>query len=152
MLTVERAGLSELEIVSQLFDEYRQSYGQTTDLDLARQFLKARMQQDESVILLARLEQQPAGFTQLYPAFSSVSCLPIWILNDLFVREEFRRRAVGQALLAAARELGEANGSKRLSLTTAYDNLPAQKLYEREGWKRDEEFYQYHFEFEGASR
>ena len=128
--------------------QYAEQLEPTSDLELARAFLKARLEKSDSVIFIAHFDKQPAGFTQLYPSFSSVSCLPIWILNDLFVREEFRRRTVGQALLAAARELGEGNGSKRLSLTTAYDNLPAQKLYEREGWNRDQEFYQYHLEFD----
>jgi RimJ/RimL family protein N-acetyltransferase len=33
--------------------------------------------------------------------------------------------------------------SRGLFLRTATDNLPAQRLYERCGWVRDEKFYRY---------
>lgn len=82
----ERAGL-----IAPLFDAYRQFYGQTPDLEGARQFLFERLQGGESVIFAVMEGENALGFTQLYPSFSSVSMKPIWILNDLFVVEKARR-------------------------------------------------------------
>ena len=44
------------------------------------------------------------GFTQLYPSFSSLSLKSVWILNDLYVYEEYRKQGVGKMLLDAAKE------------------------------------------------
>ncbi|CAA9431073.1 MAG: hypothetical protein AVDCRST_MAG37-607 [uncultured Rubrobacteraceae bacterium] len=64
--------------------------------------------------------------------------------NDLFVTPEARGRGFGAALLAETRRFAAETGAKGLTLVTAVDNLPAQRLYERMGWKRDETFYHYH--------
>ncbi len=42
-----------------------------------------------------------------------------------------------------ARELAEATRANCLTLETATDNIPAQRLYESLGWKREQEFYRY---------
>ncbi len=67
-------------------------------------------------------------------------------MNDLFVTPEARGRGFGAALalLAETRRFAAETGAKGLTLVTAMDNLPAQRLYERMGWKRDETFYHYH--------
>ena len=83
------------------------------------------------------------GFTQLFPSFSSVSAARIFILNDLFVSPEARRRSVGSLLLDAAARFGREVGAVRLTLSTEVTNDKAQALYEREGWKRQTEFYSY---------
>jgi len=51
---------------------------------------------------------------------------PIWILNDLFVAEDARRRGVGERLLRAARDHGQRTGAARLALSTAVSNTTAQ--------------------------
>jgi hypothetical protein len=53
------------------------------------------------------------GFMQLYPSFSSVSMQPIWIVNDLFVVEEARRRGV-EAIVLAAEEPTRMRGGRRM--------------------------------------
>jgi len=67
----------------------------------------------------------------------------IFILNDLFVSPEARRRKVGRALLAAAANFGREAGALRLVLSTALDNASAQALYESAGWQRDRVFCTY---------
>jgi len=131
-----------------LFDGYRQFYGQRSDLAAARAFLGDRIERNESVIYLAYTSPgEAAGFTQLYPSFSSVSLKPLWILNDLFVRSDTRRGGVGRALLERARQHAVETGAKGLVLTTGVTNEAAQTLYESCGWLRDDEFFQYHLFF-----
>ena len=78
--------------------------------------------------------QRPVGFTQLYPAFSSVSASRVWILNDLLVLPEARRMGVARALLSSAAEFARADGALRLELETDHDNASAQALYRAMGW------------------
>ena len=142
---VRRASLADVELVAPLFDAYRQFYGQTPELVLAREFLRQRLQREQSVIFLAlRSDGAAAGFTQLYPSFSSASAQRIFILNDLFIDPSARRRGVGQRLLDAAAEFGRSEGAIRLTLSTAHTNTAAQALYEAHGWRRDEIFRSYH--------
>ena len=141
---VRRAAVADLPLVAPLFDAYRVFYKQPSDLAGAHAFLAERLRLNESVILLAELDGiGVAGFTQLYPAFTSVGIRRLWLLNDMYVAPEARRRGVSTALLEAARQHGLDTGAARLVLTTELDNLAAQATYEAHGWKRDERYYTY---------
>jgi GNAT superfamily N-acetyltransferase len=143
-ITIRQAVLADLDVVAGLFDAYRQFYDRVSDLVAARNFLRARFEHGQSVILLAESQGQAVGFTQLYPSFSSVSMARVFLLNDLFVAPTARRLGVGEALLKAAADHARQMGAVRLSLTTNVQNLPAQALYESMGWTRDQKFYAYH--------
>ncbi|WP_094584444.1 GNAT family N-acetyltransferase [Synechococcus sp. BO 8801] len=148
-VVVRRAGLTDLDVIVPLFDGYRQFYGQPSEPDRVRAFLKERLAQGDSVLLMAEADGLVLGFTQLYPSFSSVSMAPIFILNDLFVVPETRRSGVARLLLDAAVRHGREAGAIRLSLSTAHTNTAAQALYTSAGWKRDAVFCVYHY---GLSR
>lgn len=144
MIHTRLATLADLDVVAPLFDAYRQFYQQDADPALAARFIRARLENGESVILLASTESQGiVGFCQLYPTFCSVEARPIYSLYDLFVRPEARRCGAGRALLQAAEKLAAANGKARMDLTTARTNTAAQAAYESLGWVRDEVFYAY---------
>jgi ribosomal protein S18 acetylase RimI-like enzyme len=136
MIATHRATLDDLDTLVPLFDGYRTFYSQAPDTDVSRAFLDARLRRNESVIFLAQLDDgTAAGFTQLYPLFSSVSAARVWVLNDLFVAANARRRGVANALLDAAAAFARENGAIRLELETTPDNASAQALYRAAGWQ-----------------
>jgi ribosomal protein S18 acetylase RimI-like enzyme len=143
-LGVRRADLSDLEAVVPLFDGYRQFYQQAGDVPGARAFLQARLEQRDSVLFLAEIDGRAAGFTQLYPSFSSVSMKRLWILNDLFTHPDYRRRGVGRALLTHAEQFAREDGAKGLALSTAKTNATAKATYEQAGWKQELVFDHYY--------
>lgn len=136
-LQVIHAGIEHLGQLSGLFDDYRQFYGKPTDPAGAREFLRERMLQMQSMLLLAVDDGEALGFVQLYPGFSSVSMAKVLILNDLYVAPMARRRGVARALLEAAHRHGRQLGALRLQLETSADNRGAQALYESLGWAQD---------------
>ena len=136
-VSIVRATLDHLESVVLLFDAYRQFYKQPCDPRAAEVFISERLKNADSVILLAKNDGTACGFTQLYPAFSSVALRRIWILNDLFVTPDARKVGVGRRLMTAAADFAVDSGAKRLVLATAVDNTPAQSLYETLGWVQD---------------
>ncbi|WP_299467276.1 GNAT family N-acetyltransferase [uncultured Gimesia sp.] len=140
-ITVRQAVLSDLEALVLLFDSYRQFYGRTSDLAEVRDFLSARFNHGESVMFIAHNSHTPVGFTQLYPSFSSVSLARTFILNDLFVSADARRKGVGSLLLSAAVDYAKALNAVRLTLSTEITNKTAQALYHSTGWERDEQFF-----------
>lgn len=140
---VRQATICDLEQLVPLFDGYRQFYGRASDLLAARAFLQARFSNDESTVFIAYEDDRAIGFTQLYPSFSSISLARIFILNDLFVHEQARRKGVASALMSAAVKFAAAIGADRLSLSTAVTNHAAQALYHSAGWTRDDQFLVY---------
>jgi GNAT superfamily N-acetyltransferase len=143
-VAVRQATIFDLETIVSLLDAYRQFYRRPSDPDLARRFLLERFQHNESIIFLALREDGSAvGFTQLFPSFSVLAAARIFILNDLFVSPEARRNRVGALLLDAAVRFGRAVGAVRLTLSTEVTNQQAQRLYEKEGWTRQTQFYSY---------
>ena len=142
-MKVARARLSDLEGLVELFNSYRMFYHQMSDKLGARQYLEDRLSQDESVIFVAISQGEYVGFTQLYPSFSSVYMERIWKLNDLYVSSHARNRGAGQMLLDAAKVHAEQTNAKSLILETDCDNLQAQALYEKNGYKKDESVYHY---------
>ena len=142
---IRRASTGDLPLLADLFDAYRQFYGQPADYRLAEAFLRDRLAHDESVVFLA-IDSHTGkgyGFVQLYPSFSSVAARRIWILNDLFVDPVARRIGVGRKLLDAARDHAKITCAQRLVLSTAITNREARALYEAYGYKRDEVFLMY---------
>ena len=141
--TVHLAVFDDLNQLVPLFDAYRRFYGQQSDLTLARQFLGGRLARNESVVLLAENDTGGAiGFVQLYPTFSSILAAPMYVLSDLFVIPDVRRRGVGTLLIKSAVETARAAGAVRVELATAITNISAQRLYESLGWRKDD-FYLY---------
>lgn len=142
---IRRVGHADLEAISVLFDAYRQFYGRDSDLAGAREFLEARMNNNESIIFMASNDDGAAvGFTQLYPIFSSVGMRRVWLLNDLFVAESARRSGVASQLIDATRELARSTDAAGLLLETQVENHRAQQLYEKIGFVRNEATWFYY--------
>lgn len=146
-IRIDRADAANLERIVPLFDAYRQFYKRASDLDAARAYLRERLERHECVVFLALDGEKAVGFTLLYPTFSSVTMGKLWLLNDLFVTPHARKSGVAEALMISATEAAGQDGAIGLFLRTATDNLPAQALYEKLGWKRDLEFYRYDIRF-----
>ncbi|RDW20280.1 GNAT family N-acetyltransferase [Oceanobacillus arenosus] len=142
-MRIYQAAIEDIEDVSHLFNMYRVFYQQASDLEGAKAYIKERLESKDSVIFVVKDKQRYVGFTQLYPTFSSISMKKAWILNDLYVDAEARKQGIGEMLLQKAKEYAIETGAKSISLSTAPDNYSAQKLYKRNGYVRDSQFYHY---------
>ena len=140
-MIIRKANIQDLPQLSQLFDGYRQFYQQPGDLPGAQAFLSKRLTNEESVVWVAEDQGQLVGFTQLFPSFSSVSMQRLWILNDLFVAETARGKGVAEALMNQARDF--AANAKGIILETDWDNVKAQKLYDKLGYQKQDSTYHY---------
>ena len=143
-MEIIRANKSHIPEISRLFDLYRQFYKCEQNIDLATQFISDRINNGESVIFVVPAKNRLSGFVQLYPSFCSVDAIKIFILYDLFVDTRDRKLGIGKLLMNKATEFAKAEGASRIDLLTAFNNGPAQHLYEKLGYKRDlEDFYAY---------
>ncbi|MNK10042.1 putative acetyltransferase [compost metagenome] len=148
-IEIKRIALNEANLVVNLFNQYRIFYGKFSDLGMAKAFIDARLENNESVIFVALADDKPVGFTQLYPKYSSVRLTKNWILNDLFVDPDYRKQGIGEMLIKTVIDFAKSQGSTFVQLETAIDNFTAQSLYEQIGFVKqgpDEEFLLYKIE------
>lgn len=146
-MRISQATLNDLEELNHLFDAYRVFYKKESDKKRSKAFLKARLENSESVIFMSRDEAGIAtGFTQLYPLFSSTRMERVWLLNDLFVEPKYRGMGFSKALIEAAKELCRTTGAAGMTLETAKDNHIGNQLYPATGWTLDTEHNFYYWE------
>lgn len=135
---------ADLADLTRLFGAYLHFYEVPRPAAQIEAFLAARLQLGDSHLFIAREDRGHAqGFVQLYPFQSSLAMAPAWLLSDLYVDESARRCGIGEALMNAARAHAEASGACGLQLETARTNHAGQRLYERLGYIRDEQFFTY---------
>lgn len=137
-MTTIRIDKTQGHWVFDLFNKYRVFYKQPSDIEAAKQFIQDRLDNNESVIFVCinADTENPIGFTQLYPKYSSARLIKNWILNDLYVDEEYRKRGIGENLIRTAMDFARQNGAKFVELSTAVDNYTAQSLYEQVGFEK----------------
>ena len=139
-MTIRKATIDQLKDLIPLFDGYRTFYKQDSNLLKTEQFLLERLQNNDSVIFMAYIEDKAVGFTQLYHLFSSVSMERMYLLNDLFVDKDCRGKGIGEALINKTKVLAVSKNQKGIAIQTAHDN-PAQHLYQRLGFKPDTDLH-----------
>ncbi len=142
-MNIIKATIKNLEQLLPLFEGYRKFYKQSSNTEVARDFLNDRFNKKDSILFMAfNKDKEAIGFTQLYPTFSSVTMQQTYILNDFFVDSKWRGNKVGERLLDHAKQFVINNNSKGLTLETDFNN-PAQELYERLGWEKDTNLLHY---------
>ncbi len=145
---VRAATSADAEQVARLFDLYRCFYGRESDLSESAGFISERLKNNDSVIFIVETDDGTlAGFTQLYPIFSSLSAKKAWVLNDLFVCHEFRYQGVASKLIQQSLAFCQNSGAEWVSLQTATDNFTAQQLYQKLGFIQDTQFLSYNYNF-----
>jgi GNAT superfamily N-acetyltransferase len=69
--------------------------------------------------------------------FSSTRMKRLWLLNDLFVKKEYRRRGISKLLIERAKELCRETKACGFILETAKSNSVGNKLYQAVGMSLD---------------
>ena len=83
--------------------------------------------------VIAEADGRAAGFALFFTTFSSWLCRPGLWLEDLYVRPEFRRRGIGEALLRTAARIAGERGCERMEWSALDWNESAHRFYERLG-------------------
>lgn len=143
-MEINKANLDDLKPFINLFNDYRSFYRRPIDQN-AEAFLAERIRNNESIILIAKDNNQFIGFVQLYPSFSSLTLGRTWILNDLYVAPAFRRKKVAWNLISKTIELARETNAVAVTLSTEISNTNAQELYKKFGFKKDNDFFYFNF-------
>ena len=147
-LIVREALVSDVGLISPLFDKYRQFYKCESNIERASEYLEARLTKRESIIFICLSDKTAIGFAQLYPTFCSVELSRIFVLYDLYILSSHRNLGAGTLLMNTAKKYAIDHGASRLDLETETGNQTAQALYEKLGYEKDINFYKYSLELE----
>lgn len=143
VVLVQRATPGDIELLLPLVAGYRRFYRQPPDEAGERRFVAKHLRDRSSSIFFARCQGAAVGFVQLFESWSTVRLAPVLILEDLFVLEAYRERGIATELINAAISFAREAGAAAMFLETAVDNVRAQQVYEREGWRREDQFVKY---------
>lgn len=145
MKNTRKVTIQDLPQLSELFDQYRIFYNKESDIPAAENFLKDRIEKADSEIFVAESEGDLVGFVQLYPLFSSTRMKRYWLLNDLFVNENYRGKGFSKELIDETKELAKSTQSSGILLETGKSNDVGNKLYPSCGFEIYDEvnFYEW---------
>jgi GNAT superfamily N-acetyltransferase len=102
--------------------------------------------------LIARVDGEPAGFALFFHNFSTFLGRRGLYLEDLFVRPNFRGRAIGKSLLIHLAALALERGCGRFEWQVLDWNKPARDFYERLGAKANPVWVNYRMTGEALQR
>jgi len=142
MLSIRAATIDDVTLVRKLICELAEYENelhqvQITEADLARDGFGL---QPKFRVLLAYWDDEPAGYALFFDFYSTWRGRHMF-LEDLFVREAFRRRRVGKGLLAAVARIAESEGCHGMRWEVLDWNQSAVEFYESlgveflDGWR-----------------
>lgn len=140
-----KAEIQDVKQLAELFDQYRIFYHKDSDIPEAEKFLTERLQSKDSEIFVAENDGKLVGFVQLYPLFSSTRMKRYWLLNDLYVNENFRGKGFSKQLIFEAQEMAKTSNACGILLETGKSNDIGNQLYPSCGFEIYDEvnFYEW---------
>lgn len=94
----------------------------------------------KAFVLIAEWDGAPCGFALYFFNYSTFLCRHGVYLEDLYVREEFRGRGIGKALLGRLAAIAEMNECGRLEWWVLDCNAPSIAFYKSLGAEAMEEW------------
>jgi GNAT superfamily N-acetyltransferase len=141
--TVAEADLLELlPLMRGYCDFYEVEPGDDELLELSRSLIADPDCEGFQIIALDE-QGRALGFATVYWTWSTLSAGRIAVMNDLYVEKDARGSGLAEALIEECRRRAGRRGCVSLDWATAEDNLRAQKLYDRVGGKREDQWVNY---------
>ena len=120
---------------AELFDDHRRHYGANPARQAVETWLRDLLITDRIRLYVAGPGDSVDGFCSVAVVPAALTLRTLWLVRDLYVRAEARRRGVAAALLGEVAGAARAEGAHRLSLQTESDNERALHLYARAGFE-----------------
>lgn len=141
--TVTDADLRDLlELMRAYCDFYEVAPSDDELLALSRALIADPQRQ--GVQLIARGDDGHAiAFATVYWTWQTLDAAPCAVMNDLYVDPDARGTGLAEALIAECRARATAHGAASLVWQTAKANRRAQRLYDRVGGRRSDDWLDY---------
>ena len=101
----------------------------------AAQVLQGLEKHPAKLVLLAQLDGIFVGLANCFINFGTFAAKPFINIHDIVVLKEYRGKKIGQKLMEAITENAGKIGCAKITLEVREDNVYAQKLYKKMGYK-----------------
>lgn len=99
--------------------------------------------------LIATSDEMPVAYALYYLNFSSFRGQTGVYLEDIFIKEDFRKYGIGELMLKQIARSGKDEGAVRMDFQVLDWNAPAINFYKKHGAEMDES--ERHFKFTGEA-
>lgn len=84
-------------------------------------------------VFLVEIDENPIGFATYHQIYSTFLAQPAIWLDDLYIKAEYRRLGIGEALIKYLCQMTQKIGGARIDWIVATHNAPAIQFYEKMG-------------------
>jgi len=143
-LIVRRIGGVDLRAATELFVQQQRGYGRDVDAERLRPSLQAALEDSDRVLAVGAFHEGLPGFA--HGKMVGVLMMTVLVslehmgevgwIEQLYVREDYRRKGLGERLLSTALDWGAARGLRALDVEIGdkHDPAAAQALYGKQGF------------------
>ena len=143
-LIVRRIGGVDLRAATELFTQQQRGYGRDVDVDRLRPALQAALEDSDRVLVVGAFHEGLPGFAHgkmvgvlmMTVLVSLESAGEVGWIEQLYVREDYRRKGLGDRLLSTALEWAGGRGLRALDVDIGdkHDPAAANALYGKKGF------------------
>ncbi len=105
----------------------------TATEDLLRESIFGKHQAE---VLIGEVDGEVAGYMLFYTSYSTFLARPSLFIEDLFIRERFRRTGLGEAFMNRIAAVARVRGCPRIEWCCLDDNIKAISFYLKNGARR----------------
>jgi GNAT superfamily N-acetyltransferase len=99
----------------------------------------------QRIIFVAVMNRELVGMITGQIVISTASGCKSILVEDVFVKEEFRRQGIGKKLLETMKEWAASNGALRMQLVVDTPNNQAIDFYKKHGWTQSQMQAMYYY-------
>lgn len=143
-LIVRRIGGVDLRAATELLVQQQRAYGRDTDADRLRPIVQAALEDSDRTLVVGAFHEGLPGFAHgkmvgvltMNIVVSLEHAGEVGVIEQLWLREDYRRQGLGERLLSLALDWSEARGLRAIHVEVAekYDPAAAQALYGKKGF------------------
>ncbi|MCW9013738.1 MAG: GNAT family N-acetyltransferase [Gammaproteobacteria bacterium] len=97
--------------------------------------ITALQQREDAVVVLAFVDNRPAGLIICFEGFSTFACRPLLNIHDVTVANEFRGMGLSTRMLEKVAAIAIQQGCCKLTLEVLENNTIAQASYIKSGFR-----------------
>ena len=134
-MTIRRINEKDLAAVISLMQEFAVSEGLSEYCEITVERLSTAMFGKSGFVegLISHENENPAGYALFYPSFSSFRGQRGMYLEDIYIKDEYRGKGLGKAMLVEIAKIAGDRGFERIDLTVLEGNEPAIAFYKKLG-------------------
>jgi GNAT superfamily N-acetyltransferase len=147
-LIVRRVGGVDLRAATELLVQQQRAYGRDIDEERLRPAIQAALEDSDRVLVLGAFHEGLPGFAHgkmvgvllMTLLVSLEHCGEVGWIEELYVRDDYRRKGLGERLLTMALDWTSARGLRAIDLEVAGEKgmepVAAEHLYFKKGFER----------------